>query len=61
MKEFFKKYLILIFFSFLIIILIFFKIIYGDIGQKNELLEITPTPTIVFSNPKIITYEIFIL
>ncbi|MDD4784895.1 MAG: hypothetical protein PHH12_00345 [Candidatus Shapirobacteria bacterium] len=57
MKEFLKKYLIFVFLSFLIVILIFLKIVYGDVNKKNELIEIIPTPTIVFPDPKKITFE----
>jgi hypothetical protein len=57
MKEFIKKYSIFIFLSFLVVVLIFLKIIYGN--TKNETAQITPspTPTIIYPDPKTVKIE----
>lgn len=57
MKESLKKYSVIIFLSFLVIVLIFLKIMYGNIDKKNESMKIIPTPTIIYPDPKTVTLE----
>lgn len=46
MKQFFKRYFILISLSFLIMVLIFLKINYKNTETENKIIKTTPTPTI---------------